>query len=298
MATFLLIAKIVVVIFFLAMFLYRANLVWAIGLLTVTSALLLDSFLGAFGREQLEGELGFFFYVVGGVLFAGAALWLWGVLRPAVAAITGVSDAPVRRVARPGRPAPAPAADDEVDAVDRGMLYDQIRTRLSPADIHDLIFDLEFAENDIIAPGEPMNETIIRLMDVAAHQGKQEALALAVERALTPVPPGHLPRLEKLSPDSPPTIFRHYLLAHYEQAELTEMATALEVDWERLDAANKQSLVRNLLLYLQRRSRTADLLALMQSRAGIVPQEEAEAGHAPAEESSRAVEEVAEQAEA
>ena len=76
-----LIAKIVLVAFFLFMFLRSNKLIWGIGLLTVTSAILLDTFLGTFGREEMIEQFGFFFYAFAGALFAGAALWLWGILR-------------------------------------------------------------------------------------------------------------------------------------------------------------------------------------------------------------------------
>ncbi|NIT55544.1 MAG: hypothetical protein GWN00_04710, partial [Aliifodinibius sp.] len=73
MSTLILIIKIALVIFFLVMFLRGNKLVWGIGLLTVTSAVLLDTFLGTFNREQMMEELGFFFYVLSGSIFAGAA---------------------------------------------------------------------------------------------------------------------------------------------------------------------------------------------------------------------------------
>ncbi len=85
MSQFFLIAKIVVVAFFLIMFLRGNKLIWGIGLLTVTSAILLDTFLSTFGRDEILDTLGFFFFVIGGMLFAGAAIWLWAVLRPRVA---------------------------------------------------------------------------------------------------------------------------------------------------------------------------------------------------------------------
>jgi hypothetical protein len=71
-----------VVLLFLAVFLRRPKLLSGLGLLTVTSAVLLDTFLGTCGREETIDELGFFFYIITGILFGGAAIWLWGTLRP------------------------------------------------------------------------------------------------------------------------------------------------------------------------------------------------------------------------
>ena len=78
----ILIAKVAIVLFFLFMFLRSDKLVWGIGLLTVTSAILLDTFLSTFGREEMVASLGFFFYVIAGVIFVGAAIWFWLVVRP------------------------------------------------------------------------------------------------------------------------------------------------------------------------------------------------------------------------
>ncbi|MCO5180917.1 MAG: hypothetical protein M9896_12815, partial [Candidatus Promineofilum sp.] len=78
----LVILKLLVVLIFLIMFIRRPSVVWGIGLLTVTTAVLLDTLLGTFNRDELLAELGFFFYVISGVLLAGAAAWFWGVVRP------------------------------------------------------------------------------------------------------------------------------------------------------------------------------------------------------------------------
>lgn len=256
--------KLLVVLLFLGMFLRRTNLIWGIGLLTATSALLLDTFLGVFDRETIQAELGFFYYIITGSLFAGAALWLWSLLRPLLSRQPAAQLPTFRPAAEP----PPPAKDDDA-GVDRQMLYEQIRARLSPGDVRDLIFDLELNENDVIAPGEPMTANVTRLMDRAAQEGKMGALALAVERVLTPIPPENLPRREKLDVDSPPTVLRHYLLAHYSQNEIAGMATALDVDWERLDARNKRALARELLLYVSRRNRLDELIALIREPSEV-----------------------------
>ena len=51
--------KLLVVLVFLAKFLRRPSLVWGIGLLTVTTAVLLDTLLGTFDRDALLAEMGF-----------------------------------------------------------------------------------------------------------------------------------------------------------------------------------------------------------------------------------------------
>ena len=88
MSLLILITKSILVAFFLVMFLRSAKPVWGIGLLTVTSAILLDTFLGTFGRDEMLEELGFFYYVIAGALFAGATVWLWVMLRPVVTGAT------------------------------------------------------------------------------------------------------------------------------------------------------------------------------------------------------------------
>jgi hypothetical protein len=263
----LFIPKLIVVLLFLIMFLRQSRVVWGIGLITVTTAFLLDTVFGTFGRETVLAELGFFFYVISGSLFGGAALWLWGIMHTRV---TGETEATARRP-RPvtgGESAASAAAlvavEEAADSpFDRQMLYEQIRYRLSAADVMDLIFDLELNENDVVMPHQNMNHTILRLMDLAEQEGKMGALALAVERILTPIPPENLPRREKLGLDSPPTVLRHYLLAHYTQDELAQLAAALDVDWEQL-GSNKKELVRGFLLYLMQRNRLDELIALLQ----------------------------------
>lgn len=260
------ILKAAVVLFFLIMFLRNTRPIWAIGLLTVTSAFLLDTFLGTFGREEMQAELGFFFYVISGALFAGAALWLWGILRSEAGAGTN-TPVPAFRPSSPSptdrhiAPAPAGSANS---GFDRQMLYEQIRYRLGPGDVRDLIFDLEMNENDVIIPNQSIGENALRIIDMAEVEEKMGALALAVERILTPIPPENLPRREKLTADSPPTVLRHFLLAHYNLAELEEIAKRLEIDWEQLGGGNKKDMVRGLLLYLDRRNRLAELIPLLQ----------------------------------
>ena len=269
-----LIIKLLIVVVFLFMFLRRPSVVWGVGLLTVTTAVLLDTFLGTFNREEMLAELGFFFYVISGVLLGGAAVWLWGVLRPVLGEPTTMTT-----VAGPIAP-PAPSrsytpvkveanSGQGSAAFDRQMLYDEIRRRLGRDDILDLMFDLGFSESDVMTLHQDMNQLVVNIMDVAAERGQTGALALAVERILTPIPPENLPRLEKISADSPPTILRHYLLAYHDLAQLDQIMADLGIDAEQLGVSNKKEKVRNLLLYLYRRNRIDELIDRLQAAGGV-----------------------------
>ncbi len=260
-----LVLKLLLVLVALIFFLRRPNFVWGIGLLSVTTAVLLDTFLGTFNREAVLADLGFFFYIISGVLFAGATLWAWGILWP----LLGVSTNPVP-ISSSNNDAAAKVekkARKSSAAFDRQMLYDEIRQRLGRQDVLDLIFDLGLNENDVMMPGQDMNQLIINIMDQAEENGQSGALALAVERILTPPPPENLPRLEKIDAASPATILRHYLLAHFNLAQLQDMASNLEIDWDELDAGNKKTKVRSLLLYLYRRNRIHTLIAYLRPPA-------------------------------
>ena len=289
----LIILKLLVVLFFLIMFIRRRSMAWGIGLLTVTTAALLDTFLGTFNREEMLAELGFFFYVISGVLLAGGALWLWGVVRPGLsndemranAGSAATASAGVQH-AQASAPAPAPAAagpmdlpsgpqklppalpDDHVDqfaeaGYDRQMLFEEIHLRFSHADLQDLMFDLDIEESDVVSKGQDMDDLIVRIMDEADLRGKVSMVALAVERILTPPPAHNLPRLEKLSPDSPRTVLRHYLLANYDMEELHDLSDTLGTRWEQLEGNDMKAKVRNLLRELYHQDRIADLLAAM-----------------------------------
>jgi hypothetical protein len=273
MSILFLILKLAAVLFFLVMFLRGNRLVWGIGLLTVTTALLLDTFLDTFSREEMAEEFGFFFYVLAGLILAGAALWLWGLLRPYVGGDLGRDPAGAGLYVPRFRPAAEttdnsaarPAGSALNTAYDRPMLRQQIHQRFGPEDVLDLIFDLNMNENDLLAYGRPVHEVIDDLMDLAEARGQEAELALAVERILTPIPRENLPRLEKLSADSPHSVLRYVLLARYSQPEIAEMAAGLDVNMENISEANKQAQVRNLLLYLYRRNRIDDLVAALQA---------------------------------
>ncbi len=256
--------KLLIILFFLVMFLRGSKLVWGVGLLTVTTAFLLDTLMAVFGREVMTAELGFFLYVIAGALFAGAAVWLFGLLRPLTQSEVAHAgrarvNAGVPQAASGVRPQGVPS-----DTVfDRQMVYEQIRDRMGPEDVLDLMFDLGINENEVTMPGQDMHGAILRIMDLAEQRGLVGSLALAVERILTPVPKENLPRLEKLDESSPPTVLRQYLLAFYTMEELKGIAASLSLDWEQLDYLNKKSFVRTLLLYLYRRNRVDELVAVI-----------------------------------
>ena len=261
--SWLLALKLLVIVIFLIMFLRRPSVTWGIGLLSVTTAVLLDALLGAFNGEALRAELGFFYFIIAGSLFGGAAIWLWGLLLPFVNPVRTIpSMETAESQPQQGRPT-SKIEQQNLNGVDSQMLYEEIQRRFGREDVLDLMFDLNINENDVMTIDQDMNQLIINIMDAAIQNGQTSALSLAVERILTPPPPDHLPRLEKISPESPPTILRQYLLAHYNLLELEQMTGELDIDWEQLDAGAKKEKVRALLQYLYRRNRIADLLNLM-----------------------------------
>jgi hypothetical protein len=254
--------KLLVVVIFLIAFLRRPTLIWGIGLLSVTTAVLLDTLLGTFGREEMVARIGFFFYFFSGLIFGGAALWLWGLLRPRVDAATAVAIPATAAPTPPPDTPPVPkaASTNSESAVDYGMLFQEIKKRFSREDVLDLMFDLNMAESEVMPLNQNMAQLIANIIDRAEEQNQGTALALAVERILTPPPPDHLPRLEKIGADSPPTVLRQYLLAHYSLQQLQEAAVNLNIDWEILGGASKQAKARELLHYLRRRNRLDELI--------------------------------------
>lgn len=269
--------KLLIVLFFLYKFIRSGRVVWAIGLLTVTTALLLDTFIGTLGGDATRDQLGFFYEVLRGGVFAGAALWLFGLLRPQTfSSLPASSTTPT-----PFAPPPAsesawttsqPADPTHQTAVDRQMLYNQIRYRLSPDELLDTLFDIGINENDVLHPNQEMTQIIVHFMDAAEKQGKLGDLALAVERILTEFPSESLPRLEKLTVDSPPTVLRLFLIAHYTPEQLTHMAQQLGMQGDIQTYGGKRTLARQMLLYLYRRNRLPDLLELMQENKVSDPQ--------------------------
>lgn len=273
----LLILKFAVVAAFLFMFWRRPSLNWGVGLLTVTSAVLLDAFLGTFNRDDMLAQFGFFFYIIAGLLVGGAAYWLFSLFQPIQALVVrqGPLAAETAIASNPSAPAQStsspiqfsPGTNAAGTAFDRQMIYEEIRDRLGRDDVLDLLFDLGIQDNEVMNLQQDMHQLIINLMEFTEQRGQTGQLALAVERILTPPAPEALPRLEKISLESPPTILRHYLLAHYDLEKLQKTAVTLGVDWEQLTVTSKKSKVRDLLHYLYRRNRIDELIDLMQANA-------------------------------
>lgn len=271
----LLLLKFVVVAAFLFMFWRRPSLNWGVGLLTVTSAVLLDAFLGTFNRDDILAQFGFFFYIIAGLLVGGAAYWLFSLFQPIQALITTPTQTGTESAVLPNSTNPSqvvtnsshfsPGTDATGTAFDRQMIYEEIRDRLGRDDILDLLFDLSIQDNEVMNLQQDMHQLVVNLMELTEKRGQTGQLALAVERILTPPAPDALPRLEKISLESPPTILRHYLLAHYNLEKLQKTAVALGVDWEQLNMTSKKSKVRELLHYLYRRNRIDELIDLMQA---------------------------------
>ncbi len=275
--------KILAVVFCLAMFIRRANWVWGIGLLTVTTAVFLDTVFSAFGTDDLLTQSGFFFYIIVGLLVGGAGIWLFGLLWPHLNTAEGQPFRPRLSTKRPpppeaytneldnsvGLPRRGVSMANEATAYDRQQLYDQIRFNLGPDDVYDLIFDLEMNENDVLMPHATFTETIINIMDQAQATERMGDLALAVERILTPIPADHMPRLDRLTAETPPAILRRYLLTFYFVDQIHTLANFLDVEWAQLGHDTKQTTVRTFLLYIMRRNRLPELIELMQNNAAI-----------------------------
>jgi len=271
----ILILKFIIVAAFLFMFWRRPSLNWGVGLLTVTSAVLLDTFLGTFNRDDMLAQFGFFFYIIAGLLVGGAAYWLFSLFQPIQALIVreasvGTGTAVPPNPATPPQPPTeniqfSPGTDATGTAFDRQMIYEEVRDRLGREDVLDLLFDLSIQDNEVMNLQQDMQQLIINIMELTEQRGQTGQLALAVERILTPPAPESLPRLEKISLESPPTMLRHYLLAHYDLEILQKTAVTLGIDWEQLAMTSKKSKVRDLLHYLYRRNRIDELIDLMQA---------------------------------
>ena len=254
--------KLFVVVFFLIMFLRRPQLVWGIGLLSVTTAVLLDTFLGTFNREEMLAELGFFFYIIAGGLLGGMAIWMWGVLQPIITSTyPTVSTQPTPLPTQFYEPLGETAKSIvENGSVEQQQLHEQMQTQLGREDILDLMFDLQINENDVLSLSQDMNQLIVNIIKLATKREQIDSLTLAIERILTPIPLEHLPRLEKIDVTSPPTVLRQYLIASYNLKQLARLSQDLGVDWEVLPGTSKPTKVRELLLYLYRRNQIGTLI--------------------------------------
>ena len=278
-----LVIEIILILFFLVMFLRQTNVTWAVGLLTLSTVVLLNVVRIIFDLDDAVIASGLWVQILGGLAFGGAAIWLFGLLRPYFGdGFIPAGNESVQMAGSTNGIGPMQAAvtpDNEqllsrravgmsrdVSEYDRQLIYDQITQNLGTEDLLDLMFDLEMAENEIVAPTKDMRQTIYNIIEVADEREQMGDLALAVERILTPVPPDHFPRLSRITVESPPTILRRYLLTFYNLDALEEMADDLEIDWERLGIGSKQQKVRNLLLWVRRRNRMGELIEVMHAR--------------------------------
>ncbi len=260
----LLIVKAIIVLIFLLMFLRHTNWVWGIGLLTMTTAVLLDTFLSTFDRAQTIADLGFFASAIDGMLVGGMAVWAWGLLRPlAAATVTVVAAQP--QPLDPSTPVPnTPLSTPDSEIPDYELLK-KTYNNLNWQDMRDLLFDAQINENDVMpAMGQTTNQLIINSINYADQHGKIAQFEVALDRIINPIPSENLPRLDKINGDSPPTVLRHYLLAHYTLAELEQMAATLNLDWEQLEMGGKKTKVRSLLMELGKNGRLSDLIPLLQ----------------------------------
>jgi hypothetical protein len=267
MNLFFLIAKIVTVAFFLIMFLRSDKVVWGVGLLTVTSAILLDTFLGTFGREEMIQQLGFFFYILAGALFAGATFWLWGVLRPYAKSKPDdhlqddspepVANTPIEIVSS------TEPSEHNSEEVEYPAIFENIRDRFSSDQIADLAFDMGYFSELESASRQNNHELLLLIVDKAANEDRIEDLNLAVDRIESPIPPEHLPRIEKLQPSSPPTVLRQYVVGNYTSPELEQFAIDLGFDWTSLEDETLHAQARGLLLFAEIRGRKDDLIDLL-----------------------------------
>ena len=274
--------QIVLIIFCLVMFYRRSDFTWAVGLLTVATAVLLNVAREIFSLDAALESAGLWVQMVSGLAFGGAAIWLFGILRPYMGdnfiPVAQPDADPVKFHWNGAASSAANPADEqllsrravgmrnEVSEYDRQLLFDQILQNLSNEDVRDLIFDLEMAENEVVAPMNTMNQTIHNVIDLAGERDQTSDLALAVERILTPVPPDHFPRLSRITVETPPTVLRRYLLTFYDLNMLQEMSESLEIDWERLGIGSKQQKVRNLLLWIRRSNRMSELIEATHAR--------------------------------
>ncbi|MGB1250623.1 MAG: hypothetical protein ACPG8W_08440 [Candidatus Promineifilaceae bacterium] len=253
-----------IVLICLIMFVWRANWTWAIGLLAASLMVALD----ALRMRELLVDGGFLSWLFGGLIAGGAFALISGLFRPKSIYSTSRSETRIPSV-EPGYNQPPSvrlkSVSAENNAVDRKMLFAQIRKRLSPDDIYDLIFDADLNENNIVSPAQDMRETIVRLMDEAERSGQSGRLAMSVERILTPISKESLPRLNRISAETPPHLLRQAIIANYSFSTLDDLCTKIGIDWQEMGSDAKKTRVRRMLRYLQRRNRLPDLFVQLKS---------------------------------
>ncbi len=260
-------AKSIVIIFFLIMFLRTNKPAWGIGLLTVTTAILVDTILGTLGRQQMLNELGYFFYIIAGALFAGAVIWLWAIMKEFAFSSNTENEGYDPSVAS------GPAKDEiknhsEQVTDNHRQIAEQFRSDMNRDELLDLIFDLGWFEEETMLLQIENDQIVDGIVTLAEAQGQLEALKLASERIKSPMPPEHLPRLEKLKEDSPPTLLRQFLIANYSMVDLEQMFEALDIKGDMDVSRLKNSNVRYLLSDLYQKNRIDALIELMQQSSG------------------------------
>jgi len=261
-----LILKSALVLIFLVAFLRRTNRIWATGLVTVATAFLIDAFSASLGLDFLREQIGYFGYVVAGLLFAGALYWLLGLLLPALTSALITTGSP--RFASGKRQVPViswlRSSFDGDTAVDRQMLFDQLRHRIGPDDFRDLIFDLELNENEILGSEGNLLSSIMRLMELAEANGQMGTLADACERLLAPPDLSDRSRLAALDERSPRHQVRMTMLQSLDQSALRRLAGELEIDWDALPGAGSKPKLREMLLHAIRHGDFSSLLEQLQ----------------------------------
>ena len=249
---FLQLPQIALIIVAAVLFFRRSSLAAGIGLATFCAIALLN-------QSQVQGilpDLGLVNYLISGLILAGTLIWLlsWNRLVPETSTFFRPKHLPKQ----------APQQEQKL-ALAYPILYEKIMDQLSADDLLDVIYDLEFNEGEIIFPNKELSQITLKLIETASLRGKIGALNNAIDRILHPVPKENLPRLEKLSTDTPPQLLRQYFTAQYSLAELEEISKKLDLDWEEFGTDGKKSRVRRLLLYVRRRNRLGELIRIIQA---------------------------------
>jgi hypothetical protein len=236
----------------------------------VTSAILLDAFLNTFGREEMIQQFGFFYYVLAGALFAGATLWLWGVLRTHTKPVTQEPESTGPTMALPTGVDPQPAEGSEdrsQEFVPYSDLHVTIHDNFSEDDILDLEFDMGYAEYSNPISSQNREELTLSIIETAERDHQIEELRLAIERVQSPLAADHLPRIEKISADSPRTVLRQYMLAYCTMTDIDLIVGSLSIDSDSVPGETTKARVRNLLLFVESNDRVEELIELMQHRS-------------------------------
>lgn len=264
MSLLFLIIKTLIIVVFLVMFLRTNKPAWGIGLLTVTSAILLDTFLSTLGRDQMMEDLGFFLYIIAGALLAGATIWLWAILKEFAFHQEKKQDGD-------GTVAISETINNDIEESQQGEPIDQqpevgqMWFESSDINLLDLMFDLGWNDEDVAKLYVANDQFFASVFDLARERGQTEELKLAVERIKQPIPRENLPRLEKLKKESPPTILRQYLICHYTNSELDQMIEELDLAESSSEQKIKNEKVRYLLTDLYQANRIDELIEMMQT---------------------------------